>query len=69
MFRMTRGQTRNNKHKNKARLSQTPKKDIVANDGLDVEYSEELADTDDLEAQERAREADKRAHNRPLDEI
>lgn len=72
---MTRGQTRNNKRKKKAKLSQTPKKDIV-NDtpdanasNLDVEYSQELADTDDVEAKERARDADARAHNRSLDEI
>ncbi|RSL33328.1 YfhD family protein [Salibacterium salarium] len=62
---MTRGQTRNNKHKNKARLSQTPDKDIEKEtDGLDVEYAEELADAEDLEAQQRSNEADKRAHNR-----
>jgi hypothetical protein len=36
------------------------------NDGLDIEYSQELADTDDLEAQERSREADKRAEERKL---
>ncbi|SDI37677.1 YfhD-like protein [Alteribacillus persepolensis] len=65
---MTRGQTRNNKHKKKSKLSQTPKKDIVKSDGLDVEYSKELADTDDLEAQERAEAADERAHQRSMEE-
>ncbi|QOY36727.1 YfhD family protein [Anaerobacillus isosaccharinicus] len=30
-------------------------------DGRDIEFSQELADQDDLEAQERAREADARA--------
>lgn len=61
---MTRGQTKNNKHKNKAKLSQTPDKDIEkTNDGLDVEYSKELADAEDVEAQQRSKEADRRAHS------
>ncbi|MFC5713623.1 YfhD family protein [Thalassorhabdus alkalitolerans] len=37
---MTRGQSRNNKHKNKARLSQTPKKDILTDEELSEELSE-----------------------------
>jgi hypothetical protein len=36
------------------------------NDGLDIEFSKELADAEDLEAQERARQADERAKNKPL---
>ncbi|WP_078392686.1 YfhD family protein [Shouchella patagoniensis] len=57
---MTRGQSKNHTHKNKAKLSQTPKQEIVS-DGIDEEYSAELADQDDIEAQERAAAADKRA--------
>ncbi|WP_059105558.1 YfhD family protein [Shouchella shacheensis] len=60
---MTRGQSRNNKHKNKANLSQTPKNEIES-DGLDIEFSEELADADDIEAEQRSQAADARAHNR-----
>lgn len=39
------------------------KQDIanVQNDGMDVEYSAELADTDDIQANERAAAADRRA--------
>jgi hypothetical protein len=33
-------------------------------DGLDVEFSQELADQDDLEAQARANAADERAKSR-----
>ncbi|SFE94117.1 YfhD family protein [Alteribacillus iranensis] len=33
-------------------------------DGRYVEYSEELADTDDVEAQKRAKKADDRVKNR-----
>ncbi|KGA95763.1 hypothetical protein AJ85_04895 [Alkalihalobacillus alcalophilus ATCC 27647 = CGMCC 1.3604] len=58
---MTRGQSHNNKHKNKAKLSQTPKQEKVS-DGIDEEYSEELADHDDIEAQKRAAAADERAN-------
>jgi hypothetical protein len=39
-------------------LAQTPKNQL--SDGIDVEYSEELADHDDQEAQARSRAADKR---------
>ncbi|WP_064971720.1 YfhD family protein [Ornithinibacillus californiensis] len=39
-------------------LAQTPKNQL--SDGIDVEYSEELADHDDLEAQARSKAADKR---------
>jgi hypothetical protein len=36
------------------------------NDGLDIEFSQELADAEDLEAQERSQQADERAKNKPL---
>jgi hypothetical protein len=44
--------------KNKAKLPQVPKN--MKSDGIDVEYSAELADQDDLEAQARAAAADAR---------
>ena len=37
---------------------------ILESDGIDVEYSSELADRDDIEAQARADAADRRAHER-----
>ncbi|UOQ85498.1 YfhD family protein [Gracilibacillus salinarum] len=49
-------------HKKKAgknRLAQTPKQEKT--DGIDVEFSSELADAEDLEAQMRSKQADKRA--------
>jgi len=51
-------------HKNRKNnyLAQTPKN--LKSDGIDVEFSEELADADDKEAQARSRAADKRAHNK-----
>jgi len=56
---MTRGQTRNNKRKDKRKLSQTPAY-LKETDGEYVEYSEELADLDDLVAQRRAQEVEER---------
>ena len=44
--------------KNSVDLPQVPKAEKT--DGIDVEFSEELADHDDLVAQERARAADER---------
>jgi hypothetical protein len=44
--------------KNKATLPQVPKN--MKSDGIDEEFSRELADQDDLEAQARADAADKR---------
>ncbi len=35
----------------------------IKSDGIDVEFSPELADQDDLEAQARSDAADARAHN------
>ncbi|UOQ47950.1 YfhD family protein [Gracilibacillus caseinilyticus] len=54
-------------HKKKAgknRLAQTPKQEKM--DGFDVEFSSELADAEDKEAQARGKQADSRAkHARP----
>ncbi|MDP4106294.1 MAG: YfhD family protein [Bacillota bacterium] len=44
--------------KNKASLPQVPKN--LKSDGIDVEYSQELADRADLEAQARANAANQR---------
>jgi hypothetical protein len=49
----------NNSHgKNKASLPQVPKN--MKSDGIDEEYSAELADQEDLEAQARANAANQR---------
>ncbi|KGX87490.1 YfhD family protein [Pontibacillus litoralis] len=56
---MTRGQSKQNKAKQDAKLSQTPDKDVTR-DGMDVEYAEEFADPNDQEAKQRANEATKR---------
>ncbi|MBS4179124.1 YfhD family protein [Lederbergia citrea] len=45
--------------KNKQKLPQVPKN--MKSDGLDVEFSEEMADQDDREAMARSQAADKRA--------
>ncbi|AZV41369.1 hypothetical protein BAOM_0737 [Peribacillus asahii] len=47
------------RNKNNQGLSQFEKN--LQSDGIDVEYSAELADADDLEAQARANVADQRA--------
>ncbi|WP_339230043.1 YfhD family protein [Oceanobacillus sp. FSL K6-2867] len=47
------------KKKHNNYLAQTPKNQ--KSDGIDVEFSEELADAEDKEAQARSRAADKRA--------
>jgi hypothetical protein len=44
--------------KNKGSLPQVPKN--LKSDGIDVEYSQELADQEDLEAQARANAANQR---------
>lgn len=51
------GRDEHRKNKNSF-LAQTPKRQI--SDGIDIEFSEELADEDDLKAQERSRAASKR---------
>ncbi|QDP41042.1 YfhD family protein [Radiobacillus deserti] len=52
-------------HKGKSRnkLAQTPKYEKTT-DGIDVEFSRELADHEDIEAQARSKAADARAHKR-----
>ena len=59
---MGRNNIHHNRDKNKQKLPQVPKN--LKSDGLDVEYSSELADQEDIEAQARANAADHRAHNR-----
>lgn len=58
---MTRGQSKKGKHKDKTHLPQTPKNQKIEPDGLDIEFSQELADHEDIEAQARAKAADDRA--------
>ena len=53
------GRGDHNKATGKNFFAQTPKNQL--SDGIDVEYSEELADHDDIVAQERSKAADKRA--------
>ncbi|MEW9677246.1 YfhD family protein [Lentibacillus sp. L22] len=48
----------NNKTNSKNFLAQTPKN--MKSDGIDVEFSEALADEEDKEAQARSRAAEKR---------
>ncbi|WP_068676301.1 YfhD family protein [Oceanobacillus sp. Castelsardo] len=43
-------------------LAQTPKNQIL--DGHDIEFSQELADADDVKAQERSKAAHQRAKQR-----
>lgn len=52
------GRDEHSKSRGKRFLAQTPKNQI--SDGIDVEFSEELADEDDKEAQERRRKAENR---------
>jgi len=56
---MTRGQSRQNK-----KGDQTPKYAQTTSDGRDIEFSQELADQDDLEAQARAEAADRRVKSK-----
>lgn len=42
-------------------LAQTPKNQIKQSDGMDIEFSEELADAADIKAKERSMAADARA--------
>ncbi|WP_173915713.1 YfhD family protein [Halobacillus sp. Marseille-Q1614] len=52
------------KHKNprkKNKLSQTPQ--IEKHNGIDVEFSQDMADNDDIEAMKRAEAADRRANH------
>ncbi|MCP3028225.1 YfhD family protein [Halobacillus sp. A5] len=45
----------------KQKLSQTPKQE--KNDGLDVEFAQDMADQDDIEAMKRSEAADRRANH------
>ncbi|WLR52664.1 YfhD family protein [Bacillus tianshenii] len=60
---MTRGQSKKGQHKDKAKLAQTPKNQIIP-DGQDIEFSQEIADQDDFEAQQRSEAANARAQKR-----
>lgn len=57
---MTRGQS-HQRDNNSASMPQTPKYAKTTADGRDIEFSQEFADADDLEAQTRSEAADKRA--------
>lgn len=57
---MGRAHNQKARDKNKQKLPQTPKREI-ASDGKDIEFSQELADQNDLEAQARSKAADQRA--------
>ncbi|MGM7703332.1 YfhD family protein [Pseudalkalibacillus sp. Hm43] len=46
---------------NRSRKQAKNKQNMAPSDGRDVEFSQELADSEDLQAQERARAADRRA--------
>jgi len=59
---MGRAHKQKTRDKNKAKLPQVPKN--MKRDGIDEEFSIELADQDDLEAQARAEAANKRAKKR-----
>lgn len=59
---MGRAQGQKTRDKNKAKLPQVPKN--MKSDGLDVEFDQDLADHEDLEAMARSKNADKRAKNK-----
>ncbi len=50
--------------KDKRSRKNAQNKENIAPDGRDVEFSQELADSEDLQAQERARAADRRARRK-----
>ncbi|MFD2656274.1 MULTISPECIES: YfhD family protein [Gracilibacillus] len=56
------GRDEHKKNTTRNPLAQTPK--MEKTDGIDVEFSNELADAEDLEAKERGERADKRAKKR-----
>lgn len=62
VFLMGRSRGQRSRDKNKASLPQVPKN--MKSDGIDVEYSQELADHADLEAQARANAANQRTSKR-----
>ncbi|MFJ7724928.1 YfhD family protein [Neobacillus sp. NPDC097160] len=59
---MGRSRGHGSRDKNKASLPQVPKN--MKSDGIDVEYSQELADNADLEAQARSNAANQRVKSR-----
>jgi hypothetical protein len=59
---MGRNSIHHNRDKNKQKLPQVPKN--LKRDGLDIEFSEELSDHEDIEAQARSKAADQRARIR-----
>lgn len=59
-FTMGRSQGHKTRDRNKASLPQVPKN--MKSDGIDVEYSRELADQEDLEAQARSNAANQRVN-------
>nr|WP_263323089.1 YfhD family protein [Neobacillus sp. Marseille-Q6967] len=59
---MGRAQGHKTRDRNKASLPQVPKN--MKSDGYDVEYSQELADQEDLEALARANAANQRVKNK-----
>ncbi|GIN57857.1 hypothetical protein J8TS2_21760 [Lederbergia ruris] len=61
---MGRDDRRKARDKNKQKLPQVPQN--MKSDGRDVEFSQEVADQDDLEAMRRADDADKRAKKRKM---
>jgi hypothetical protein len=58
VFAVGRSHGHKTRDKNKASLPQVPKN--LKSDGIDVEYSQELADQADLEAQARSNAANQR---------
>ena len=59
MFRLGRSRGHNKRDKNKNSLAQTPAQ-LKKTDGVDVEFSREIADQADMEAQARANAANQR---------
>ncbi|WP_456276735.1 YfhD family protein [Bacillus sp. AK128] len=53
-----------NRDKNTASLPQTPSYAKLPSDGRDIEFAQEFADQDDLQAQARSKAADERAKAR-----
>ncbi|ETI66293.1 hypothetical protein BAVI_23248 [Neobacillus vireti LMG 21834] len=62
VFTMGRSRGGRTRDKNKGSLPQVPKN--MKSDGIDVEFSQELADHADLEAQARSNAANQRVKNR-----
>ncbi|WP_082233464.1 YfhD family protein [Halobacillus massiliensis] len=58
---MGRDEHKHNNPRKKNKLSQTPQLEI--SDGIDVEFSQDMADHDDIEAMKRAEAADRRANH------